>query len=379
MKLKLNLIAKKAFKNKELVIENLTEKKIKIWYKASHATTLKPFILTKEIEINQKLAEGIGLYCGDGNLNSKSLRHITFTSTDHDIGKFMFNFFTKTFGISFKDITLLIYCFYNQNSEVVKNKWSKIIEVPKNKFKILVQHKKKKDYLEIRINSIIFGKIFRELAYFLFPLILRNSSLRQAFLRGYFAADGSIERRKNKNYFQISHINFAYHKSKETWLRDFIVKCLRAEGIKDIKLKLSKNKQTASIRVCKWKNFILCWKMKLFERCERKKKIFMRIVKKMPIYLKLKRKFREKFFNSLNIKQKDIKQIINCHSDGEISEILSGKHLLLLERIRRLLKFNNLSWRDVIDNSKTMRIGQVGYVDVSPEFLYFALRIKKLI
>jgi hypothetical protein len=100
MKLKLNSIAKKAFKNKELVIENLTEKKIKIWYKASHATTLKPFILTKEVEINQKLAEGIGLYCGDGNLNSKSLRHITFTSTDHDIGKFMFNFFTKTFGIS---------------------------------------------------------------------------------------------------------------------------------------------------------------------------------------------------------------------------------------------------------------------------------------
>jgi len=183
-----------ALKDKKIEIEG-RKNKIKIFYKNSHVTNLSQIILPSKIELDEKFIEGIGLYCGDGDVNSKCQKHITFSTVDEDIGKFEFNFFKNYFDFSPEKIKLQIYSSI-QNKDVSLYKWSKILNLPTTKFKISVSEKNKQGCLQIHINSIIFGKFFRKLIKSLLKNILTDPKLRKAFLRGFFAADGSIETRK---------------------------------------------------------------------------------------------------------------------------------------------------------------------------------------
>lgn len=376
MKLNIEKIAEEVFQDKELIIENLKDDKVKIWYKAPHVTNLKPFIFPRFIKLDEEFVEGVGLYFGDGKLSTKYIRHTDYSTIDEDIGKFILDFFRKL-GIRVEHLTLQL-SYSNQVIEEIKYKWSKILSVQKNKSKIRKHSNSRKDCLHIHINNIVFGKIFRKILEECLNQTKNVSKLRKAFLRGHFAADGGIETRKNKKSIQINYLTFAYHKTNEVWLRDFIIEYLKAEGIDCIKIKESKNTQTACIRVGLWKNFVVCSEISLFERCIRKKELFLNIVRNSNFYLKLNEKFHKKLF-ALNISQKEIAKIINCKSDGETCDIIHGKHLLRVEQINNILKFNGFNWNDVISNLDGMRFGQVGYIPINFDFVNFILKEKKLV
>ncbi len=55
-------MAREVFKDKELIIEELSDDRVQIHYKAHNVTNLKPIILPKFIELDEEFAEGIGLY-----------------------------------------------------------------------------------------------------------------------------------------------------------------------------------------------------------------------------------------------------------------------------------------------------------------------------
>lgn len=377
MKINIIRIAKEALQGKELIIEEVSEDKVKIWYKSHHVTNLKPFVFSKFIELDQEFVEGIGLYFGDGKLSTKYIRHTDYSTIDEDIGKFILDFFRKRLGINLGHVTLQL-SYSNQATEEIKEKWSKILNVPKDKFKIRKNGDNRKDCLHIHINNVVFGRIFRKILEECLTPIKDVPELRRAFLCGHFAADGGVETRKNKKSIQINYLNFAYHKTNEIWLRDFIIGCLKAEGIDCIKIKESKNKQTACIRVGLWKNFVTCWKINLFERCMRKKELFLHIIRTANFYLKLNRRFQKKLF-TINMTQREMTKVINCKSEGETCETIHGKHLLRVEQINNLLKFNGFNWNDVINNSDAMRFGQVGYTPINFEFINFVLKEKGLV
>jgi hypothetical protein len=376
MKIDLINVAKEVFKDKELIIENLPNNKVKIRYKAPHVTNLKPFVFPEFIELDEEFVEAIGLYVGDGKLSPNYTRHIDFSTTDEDIGKFVLEFFIRL-GVKSENMTLQL-SYSDGDLEKIKEKWSKILDTPKDKFKTRKHGNNRKDCLHIHINNVIFGKIFRKILYKSLEIIKNHSELRKAFLRGHFAADGGIETRKNRKSIQVSYVTFAYHKSNEVWLRDFIVDCLKREGINCIKIKETKNKQTACIRVGRWENFIIFWKMRLFDRCLRKKELFFNTIRNSNFYLVLNKEFQEELFQ-LSITQKEIAKIICCNSEGDTCDIIHGKHSLRIEQINNLLKFNGFNWKDVIYNSTSMRFGNVGYVPVDTDFINFILVVRNLV
>jgi len=377
MKLDLEEIAKEVFKDKELFIEELQENRVKIWYKAHNVTNLKPVVLPKFIELNKEFAEGIGLYVADGKTTPNDKRHIEFSSIDEDISLFMLNFFILRLNTSLENIYIRIR-YSNGNEDEIIDKWSTALHIPTKKIVIRKYAKNKTDCFNLHINSKILRIVFERIIYISLNEIPKDFRLSQAFLRGHFAADGGLETRRNKNFVQIQKVIFAYHKTREIWLRKYIITLLKSNGINSIEIKEYKDKETACIRINFWRNFHNIFEIKLFERSLRKKNIVMKCVRTSSIYLKLKPDFHRKLFNDLKMSQKEIAKIINCLSYGQICDTVHGKHLLKLEQINNIIRKLNLSWQEVINNSIQVRIGQCSYVNLNNKSVNFILNEKML-
>lgn len=372
-------IAKEALKDKSLIFETLKDNKVKIFYKGPNVTTLKPCILLNTIKLDKQLGELIGLYLGDGNFLSKDNRHTIYTSIDKDIIEAVIHHFISVFGLT--KGSMHIYGSYSQgDKDIIIKKWSKELNFPIQQIKFRKRNgKNRKEAIELHITSPIFREIFHKIIKSSLDEIKKDTSLRRAFLRGFFAADGGIETRKNKSFRQISHIIFAYHKTKEIWLRDFIIECMSLEGISKFTVRRLKGKETACIRITLWEYIVKFWEMNLFDLCQRKKNVFLNAIEGSIFYLQLNDDFHKNFFKALDKTQEQIAKIIKCNSLGETCDIIHGKHLLNLKRIKFLLEHNGLEWRDVIKSSNAIRIGQRGYLPTNSNFLEFVLNKKRLI
>ena len=77
---------------KNWLIKDLGDK-IEVTYKSKRGNyNRKAFVFPKEICMNEKFMEGIGLYLGDGDLNRKEKGHLGYCSKDKDIAKYAFSF-----------------------------------------------------------------------------------------------------------------------------------------------------------------------------------------------------------------------------------------------------------------------------------------------
>jgi predicted transcriptional regulator len=63
----------------------------------------------------------------------------------------------------------------------------------------------------------------------------------------------------------------------------------------------------------------------------------------MQVYLDLKKKFRKRLFNSLNLTQKEIANLVGSWQ-GNICRTIKGCHLLRVEQINRLLQLASQNW-----------------------------------
>ncbi len=327
--------------------------------------------------MDEQFAEALGLYVADGKTTVNDMRHLEFSSIDPDIAKFMLDFFTSRMNVPIWDIYIRIR-HSKLNEDELKEKWAKALKTQKEKIVVKRYGKNKTDCCEIYINSKSLGVIFEKLITISLDEIQKSPELSRAFLRGHFAADGGFERRRNKNFSQIQYVIFAYHKTKEIWLRDYIINLLKLSGINYIKIRELQDKETAYIRISFWKNFEKIWKMNLFSRSIRKTNTFMNSLKHSSIYLKLDENFHDKLFSSLKMTQKEIAKIIQCKSDGEMSDTIHRKHLLRLEQIDKIIKKTNFSWKDIKNNTSKLRIGPTYFVNEGRLF-DFIVNERKLI
>lgn len=370
MKINLLNLAKTTFKN--LVVEDLN-KKAKICYKTKYKIAEpKPITIPKHIELDKEFVEGISLYVGDGKLTPNDMKHTELATTDEDIGKFVLDFFLKRLNVKINDITFTIR-YRTGSKRKLRSKWSKILNIPKDKFHFQKKKRyKMKDSITIQINSIIFRTIFQKLIENTLPIIKNDKELRRAFLRGEFAADGKIIVEKDTNTYYISEISFCYDMKKEVWLRDYIIDCLKLEGIN--KFSLSKD---GDIRITNWKNYVKFWEMKLFDRCLRKGKRFLNIVRQMQVRLALRMNFLRKFLESTKLPNSVIRKITNLHLTN-LKRVLNGTQLLRVEQIHKLLSFSNVTWRSIINNTTRIRIGRITNLNPTNKFIHFLLNEKNL-
>lgn len=374
MKFALIRIAKEEFKNKNLIIENLPNNKVKFWYK-ERGLGPNPFILPKYLELDEKLSEAIGIYCGDGKLTKNDLTHTALSTIDEDIAKFVFEFFRYDLDVNPEFFRLDI-IYRKDNPRKLKEKWSRILKMLKRKLHVMYSNRHRNDVLQIQIGGIILRKIFQKLITLSLPAIRREPILRQAFLRGHFAADGGIAIYKDVYRKYISEITFNYNPINEMWLRDYLLECLKLEKVKNIAVR--EYGTTAYLSISNWGNYLKLWSMKLFDRSERKKNKFLEVVANMKVYVDLKDTFRKNLFNSINLTQNEIAKIIDSWQ-GNVCKTIQGKHLLNLEQIHSLLKLSKKDWLEVISNTEKIRIGQLTELNKNETFLNFVLEQKKLI
>ncbi len=133
------------------------------------------------------------------------------------------------------------------------------------------------------------------------------------------------------------------------------------------------------LRVTLWRDFVKLWKIRLFDRCLRKKSLFLDVIKSFNFYFELNQDFRKFLFPSLKMTQKNISKLINCSSEGETCDIIHGKHLLRIEQIKNILNLTGMNWSQIVNNSLCCRIGNIGYIPLDSDFVSFVLKEKGLV
>ncbi|MBI1979114.1 MAG: LAGLIDADG family homing endonuclease [Candidatus Aenigmarchaeota archaeon] len=358
MKLDTVEIAKEAFKDKDkLIIDELPEDKVKIWYKNKRmyrkigGTDPRPFILPMSINLDEEFAEAVGLYLGDGKTTENDAQHLEFSNKDPDIIIFMLDFFIYRFLVSLDRMTISIK--YRHGSEIkILEKWSSVLKIPEDKFKISYQSRNRHDTVSIQINSAILRKMFIKIISESLQIIKSDKLLRRGFLRGYFAAEGNIGFKGKDNY--LEYIGFSYNASKETYLREFCISCLNLEGIE---ARYKEDENEGLIYINKWKNYYKLWLIKMFDRCERKKIAFQKILFTREIYCDLNDGFRIKLLTSGLTQDKVAKMIDSWQSN--ICRTIEGKHLLRLYQIKTLSEYHKISNEEMFNNIIKIRIGNM--------------------
>jgi len=314
------------------IVEQVTNALIRIYYiNVGRGNSPKPFILPNIVLLDKEFIEGLSMYIGDGKL-SKDLGHLEFTSIDEDMINFMKKFFKNKFNIKYKDFMFRKQAF-QISGVILRTLFGKVTE-----------------------------KIYNSNFY-------HDKKLRRAFLRGLFAAEGGIGINRKENYI----VYMAYHLSyeKEEKLANLVQSLLYLEGINSKQL-TRKNKGERYIQITNWKNYYKCWKIGLFDLCQRKKGVFLNKIKKTNFFFKLKKEFIRKLLNSSGLSHRQISLKLGIRP--ETLCILNKGKTSYINKIdlSKLTKFNRILSDETRRNIVDLRVNRTTHINNS-EFVDFIL------
>jgi hypothetical protein len=314
----------------------------------------KPFILPKEIIIDDMVAEAIGLWVGDGDMNKKNKAHVGFTSKDLDIVTFMMRFLKKRLMLQNKDMTILV-----QYRHIYPDLPAIAASLHFPLKRILTRYSDRHRYpvTHIQINGVVFRLFFEKFVnWFLSSNFLEIAELRQGFLRGLFAAEGCVAVEYQENF--IDHLDFALS-SKEQDILSLLQAALEREGIR---FRMSERLEQHCVEtvITSWRNYLKCWQIGLFDRCERKKQKFLSIAKQSKVYGVLSQEDLDRLWHAFT--QNELAEIIGSWQ-GNVCKMLQGKILFSLDQIR------TLEQRGISLTIKKFRIGSLTELPYSEETL----------
>lgn len=359
-------------KTRRIRLEKVPKGKIKIFYRAVRGAGPKPFIFPEKIVLNKSLGEAIGLYVGDGKTTNLDRLHSDFVNKDQDLNLFMLKFFTLL-GARLDDITFKINYRYG-NEEEVRTVWANALGIPREKLNIKRSNRYKSSTLRIQVNGIIFRLVLGSLILEVMKHLRKNKMLRRAFLRGIFAAEGSIAIRDN----YINYISISYNPSTERSIRDIYRDLLFMEGVKTVIKERRGNR--GDVIVSNWNNYLRLWEIGIFDLCKRKSERFSQILKRIKICCVFENNFLMDMLNSLSMTQREIADLINTYQ-ASVSHMSRGSFLLQIEQIYKIsqkLDDERFSLEKIRNHIKAVRMGPNTYLNNPEDFLdmLFELRIK---
>jgi len=94
------------------------------------------FIIKKKLTEREKQLKiaGIMLYWAEGNKQCGRNWTVDLANSNPEIAKLFLKFLRTICGVDEKRIRVLLYCYANQNSEVLKKDWSKMTDIPLTQF-----------------------------------------------------------------------------------------------------------------------------------------------------------------------------------------------------------------------------------------------------
>ncbi len=375
MKIDVIKVAKEAFKDKELIIEDFGKDRVRINYLAKRGNyNRKPFIFSKEILIDEGFIEGMALFLGDGDYHRKEKRHTSFASRDKDITKHFLGFLRGYFCIREKDLTILI-TYKRGNSELSKE-WSNYLGVKKDKIKTMFSIRSREEACHIQVNGAVFRIFFEAMIKeTLSRDWINEDKLRRAFLRGMFAAEGCIGIQYNDGKHYINQIEFCISTEEEE-LRNLICKSLDLEEI-NYRVYIYQKKHSLTIIISDWNNYFKLWRINIFDICKRKKDKFVNLARNLDIYLCLEEKFRNEFFMSLNMTQREIAKEIGSWQ-ANVCRTVKGDHNLRIEQIMKLIPHCDFDIDEVMSNTEKIKIGMLTEIGMNKRVLEFLREFKSV-
>lgn len=319
----------------------------------------KQFLLPKEIDMNERIAECVGLYFGDGKTTDKDLTHAQFQSKDFDLAKKILRFF-HILGVRNSDITFTLT--YNKiRLEEAKKKFRTITK----EFRIIKSERYRFPTYSMQVNGKIFRIFLKTFLLQSLEHIKKDSRLRKGFLRGYFAAEGWIGHARQENY--LACVGFAYNPKTEVWLRDFCLECLNLEGINS-KINIRHQEHNGQIIITNWENYYKLWKLGLFEGCERKKKKFIERFLDTRITCEITDGTRLRLFFG---NQYELANKLGTYQ-ASVSNMKNGTERNMwptIEQVKILSRINHVPLEEIKKNIKRIRFGCLTILDANNELV----------
>jgi len=191
----------------------------------------KRVAVNRFISLDELFMEGLGLWRGEGGRK----KGIYFGNSDASLLRLFLDFTEQKIGIARLEFKTTINVPRLPASEdAVKGRWSKELLLPLENFtRICVDPRINREYAQVYFNSILLAELLNTLYASSKEAVLSDSKLCVCFLRGLFAAEGSVLLKKSE---VLHHITFS---SKDSELIQFLEKCLRLLGVKPGKYMLN--------------------------------------------------------------------------------------------------------------------------------------------
>lgn len=317
---------------------------IRLWYRLNRGNHIrKPFVLPYSIKVDTQFAEAIGMIIGDGDMHNRNKTHLSYASKDMDIARFILDFLRYRFNINIRDVTLFI----NHGSNLPDlRKISNGLNVQRGILRTFRTNRNRYPAVHIQVNGVVFRLIFEKIVNeFLASDFLVDNELRRGFLRGLFAAEGCVGIKYQEHF--INQIGFSLSVKERDYL-DLLQKALILEGIS---FKEVQRKNCVDTIIQNWQNYLKCWQIRLFDRCERKKQSFLSIAHTSKVYGVLADD--DLRLLSRRFTQRNLAKLVGSWQ-GNVSRMLKGKILFSLRQIRLLERLGlNLTIRKLRIGSLT--------------------------
>ncbi|MEW6222921.1 MAG: LAGLIDADG family homing endonuclease [Candidatus Hadarchaeota archaeon] len=180
----------------------------------------KKVTVNRFIPVDDLFMEGLGLWRGEGGKK----KGIYFGNSDVLLRKFL-DFCEQRLGLQRTNFKVTLNVPKQKDEETVKL-WSAKLHVPQDNFtKICVDSRTNFEYAQVYFNSIILADLMNCIYLHLKPVVSKSPEACVPFLRGLFAAEGSVLLKQSG---VLHHITFS---SKDDELIQLLCESLRLVGV----------------------------------------------------------------------------------------------------------------------------------------------------
>lgn len=358
---------------KEWIVEYRKGDRMKVYYlQKGRGSAPKPFTLPRSIEVDENFMEAVGMYMGDGKLSMDDV-HLGYASIDCDVVKSVLDFFMQRFGIRLYDMTIsLRFKIFKKESS---RNWAMILNLPISKFRMQNTQRASKECCDVEITGKVFRIIFERILHKVkHGDYLHDKKLRRAFLRGIFAAEGSIGINNTENYIVCIQFCLGYH---EHPLVTLVKQALQMEGITYHELR-KESDHSWTIQVTSWKNYHKLWKIDLFRLNQRKELRFLTKLKITKFSCKITEKMKGRLFHQWHLSQRQLSMLIGAHPAFLCKVYTKQREFVDIEYLINLAKIASVPLGEVKKHIIEFRVNDVTPV-ADREFIDFIFDLKRFV
>jgi hypothetical protein len=198
------LLPSKFENGKKIIHRDLPNNRIEIYIKkapgkAGHDS--KKFILNRFIELDNLFLSGLGLWDGEGGKE----KGLYFGNSCPEVLLHFLNFVEQKLGLLRNEFRVTVNSQnLNASEELINKRWSKNLGIPLENFThVCYDSRMNEEYAQIYVNGIVLSELMKNLHEKLESIILSNEEFIISYLRGVFAAEGSVILKPSGVIFKI--------------------------------------------------------------------------------------------------------------------------------------------------------------------------------